>query len=96
MPDLTLGVIGRTGKENEHRLPLHPAQLGRIDADLRDRIYLEDGYGADFGVSDAELSESVAGVRSRDQLIAECDVILLIKPEADDLDQLRVGQVLWG
>lgn len=96
LPDLTLGVIGRTGKENEHRLPLHPAQLGRIDADLRGRIYLEDGYGADFGVSDAELSESVAGVRSRDQLIAECDVILLIKPEADDLDQLRVGQVLWG
>jgi alanine dehydrogenase len=96
VPQLRLGVIGRTGKENERRLPIHPGHLDRIDADLRARICFERGYGADFGVSDAQLSSLSAGVRSREDLIAECDVILLIKPGARDLADLREGQVLWG
>jgi alanine dehydrogenase len=95
-PALSLGVIGRTSKENEHRLPIHPQHVERIDADLRANIYLETGYGADFGVSDEYLSSLVGGVRTREQLIAECDVILLIKPSAADLADLRDGQVLWG
>ena len=96
MSQLKLGVIGRTGKENEHRVPIHPHHLDRIDADLLGSIYFERGYGDDFGVSDAQLAELAAGVRSREELIAECDVILLIKPDARDLAELRVGQTLWG
>lgn len=96
VPHLKLGVIGKTGKENERRVPIHPHHVDRIDAELRADIYFERGYGADFGVSDAELAASTGGVRSRDELIADCDVMLLIKPEASDLADLRVGQVLWG
>jgi alanine dehydrogenase len=96
MPLLKLGVIGRTHKENERRLPIHPDHLDRIDADLRSNIYLEHGYGADFGASDEELSALTAGMRSREQLISECDAILLTKPDARDLAELRTGQVLWG
>lgn len=95
-PGLSLGVIGRTSKENERRLPIHPHHVERIDADLRANIYLETNYGADFGVSDEHLSGLVAGMRTREQLIAECDVILLLKPCAADLAALREGQVLWG
>jgi alanine dehydrogenase len=93
---LTLGVIHRTSKENERRLPIHPDHLDRIDADLRAKIYLEHGYGEDFGVPDARMRGLVAGMRTREELIAECDVILLLKPEAKDLAELRHGQVLWG
>ena len=96
MSYLTLGVIGRTSKENERRLPIHPQHVERIDADLRANIYLETNYGSDFGVSDEHLATLVAGVRTREQLIAECDVILLLKPCAADLAELREGQVLWG
>jgi alanine dehydrogenase len=96
IPQLKLGVIWRSRKENEHRLPIHPEHLDRIDADLRANIYLERGYGKDFGVSDAQLSGLVAGMRSREQLVDECDVILLMKPDARDLAELRPGQVLWG
>jgi alanine dehydrogenase len=96
MGQLRLGVIGATRKENERRLPIHPHHFDRIDAEVRARIYLEGGYGEHFGVSDAQLSGWVAGVRSREQLIAECDVILLLKPHARDLAELRTGQVLWG
>jgi alanine dehydrogenase len=94
--NLTVGVLARSGKENESRLPIHPLHLPRIDADLRERMYLEHGYGARFGVSDERLALSVAGLRSRAELIEECDVILLAKPLAEDLQQLRPGQVLWG
>src|SRR6185369_15777555 len=36
------------------------------------------------------------GMRTRSDLIAECDVILLLKPKAQDLSELRHGRVLWG
>jgi alanine dehydrogenase len=93
---LSLGVVAVTHKENEHRLPIHPEHFDRIDSDVLDRIYLEQGYGAHFGISDKFLARSVAGLRTREQLIAECDVILLAKPDADDLADLRPGQTLWG
>jgi alanine dehydrogenase len=93
---LSLGVISRSRKESEHRLAIHPLHLERIEADLRQRIYLERGYGERFGVPDEQLAPFVAGLRTRDQLIAECDVILLPKPQAADLAELRPGQVLWG
>ena len=96
MGQLRLGVIGVTRKENERRLPIHPHHFDRIDADVRANIYLEGGYGEYFGVSDKQLSGWVAGMRSREQLIAECDVILLLKPHPLDLAELRSGQVLWG
>jgi alanine dehydrogenase len=93
---LTLGVMARSRKENEHRLPIHPQHFDRIDDDLRRRIFLESGYGERFGVSDQQLALSIGGVRSREQLIAETDVVLLPKPQADELADLRPGQVLWG
>ena len=96
MEPLSLGVIAHSRKEDEHRLAIHPQHLGRIDADLRARIYLEHGYGEDFGFPDSELERTVAGLRTRDQLIAECDVILLPKPVPEDAAELRTGQVLWG
>lgn len=96
MQQLTLGVMANSRKENEHRLPIHPAHLDRIAPELLARIYLEHGYGERFGVSDEQLARSVAGLRSREDLIASCDVILLPKPLASDLAELREGQVLWG
>ena len=93
---LSLGVMGRSLKENEHRLPLHPQHLARIPGDLRARIYLEHGYGHRFGATDIELGALVAGLRTREQLVAECDVILQPKPLLSDVAALRETQVLWG
>lgn len=93
---LSLGVLARSRKENELRLPIHPAHFDRIDHELRQRIYLEHGYGEHFGATDEALAGLVAGVRSREELIAECDVILLPKVQAEDLADMNVGQVVWG
>ncbi|HEU4514606.1 MAG TPA: N(5)-(carboxyethyl)ornithine synthase [Nocardioidaceae bacterium] len=96
MNQLNLGVMARSLKENERRLPLHPQHLSRIPDDLRDRVFLERGYGESFGVSDDELEGWVAGFRTRAELLAECDVILQPKPLLSDIAELRPGQVLWG
>ena len=96
MTELSLGAIARSRKENERRLAIHPRHVERIDADLRSRIFLERGYGEPFGVSDAQLAPHVAGMLSREQIVAQCDVVLQPKPLAADVRELRDGQVLWG
>jgi alanine dehydrogenase len=92
----TLGVPARSLKENERRLPIHPSRLGEIDADLRARMVLEEGYGRLFAVSDAELARLVGGLAPRDELFEASEVMLLPKPMHADVERMREGQVLWG
>ena len=96
MDQLSLGVLATSSKENEFRLPIHPQHFDRIDADLRGRIFLEQGYGDRYGVSQEHLATQVAGIRPREEIIATTDVVLLPKPTLDDISSLRDGQVLWG
>ncbi|WP_067688255.1 N(5)-(carboxyethyl)ornithine synthase [Nocardia jejuensis] len=96
MKQLTIGVVATSRKEDEHRLAIHPAHLDQIDPGLRDRVFLEHGYGDRFGFTDAHLAPFVGGHRTREQLFAECDVLLLPKPLPEDLENLRPGQVVWG
>ena len=93
---LTLGVIGTATKQNEKRAPLDPAHLDQIDPALRQRIFLETGYGHRFNMSDAELEQQVAGLMSREALFAHCDIILLAKPTEADFPSFREGQIVWG
>src|SRR5262245_8055064 len=88
--------MARSRKENERRLPIHPQHFARIPDDLRESIYLERGYGDRFGLSDDQLKAWVAGFRTHEQLIEECDVILQPKPLLSDIAELRVGQAFWG
>ncbi|MER3389545.1 MAG: N(5)-(carboxyethyl)ornithine synthase [Microcella sp.] len=93
---LRLGVVATSRKADEQRLPIHPAHLERVDADLRASMFLERGYGARFGVADAELEPLVGGMLDRAEVIDRADVVLLPKPQASDVQSCREGQVLWG
>lgn len=93
---LALGVVASSAKENEHRLPIHPDHLSRIDPGLQSRITLERGYAAHFDVADDALAPFVAGFASREQILAASDVVLLPKPQHTDLAAMHAGQVLWG
>jgi alanine dehydrogenase len=93
---LTLGIVSSSRKPDERRLALHPRHLERIAPELRDRMILEHGYGERFGYSDAQLAPLVGRMASRDQLVAQADVVLLPKPQPQDLAELREGQTLWG
>lgn len=96
MDRLSLGVIATSRKQDERRLAIHPAHVGRLAPEVRRRVFLEHGYGTRFGVADEVLAPLVAGMRTREELTAGCDVVLLPKPLADDLEPLRRGQVVWG
>jgi alanine dehydrogenase len=93
---LTLGVLATSRKPDERRLPIHPLHVQRIAPEIRRNIILENGYGERLGVSDAHLAPLVGGMASREALLAEADVVLLPKPQPEDLADLRDGQVLWG
>jgi alanine dehydrogenase len=93
---LSIGVIAGSRKPDEYRLPIHPRHLDRIDPAVRECLRLEAGYGERFGVADESIAPLVGGMRSREQLIEECDVCVLAKPTADDVAALHEGQVLWG
>ena len=93
---LTLGVLATTRKPDERRLPIHPRHFDRIAPELRRHLILEEGYGERFGVPDAQLAGLVGRIVPRAQLLAEADVVLLPKPQPEDLAELRDGQVLWG
>jgi alanine dehydrogenase len=93
---LSAGVVATSLKQDERRLAIHPAHIERIDPVLRHQLYFERGYGGGFGLPDDELEPLVAGLRSREELLAQCDVVILPKPLADDLETLRAGQVVWG
>lgn len=92
---MKLGVVARSRKIDERRLPLHPLHFERIDADLREHITVETGYGEPFGVSDDELRHWVS-VADRAELTDTSDIVLLPKPQTADLSELRDGQTLWG
>ncbi|MEO8220138.1 MAG: N(5)-(carboxyethyl)ornithine synthase [Specibacter sp.] len=94
--ELRLGVLGVSRKPDERRAPIHPEHFSRIDESIRGRMVVEVGYGVPFGVSDAELATLVGTVAPRAQVIETADVILLPKPQAQDLAELKDGQILWG
>lgn len=94
--DAILGVIGSSRKPDERRVPIHPAHFDRIDEALRSRIVVEHGYGERFGVSDEALAPFVRGFGTRAEVIEQADVVLLPKPQLEDVQELRDGQTLWG
>ena len=89
------GVLARSAKENEKRLPIHPRHFDRIDPDLRARMWLEPGYGNHYGVSDDQLGPLIAGFAPHAELVDRCDILLLPKPTIADVAAMREGQVLW-
>lgn len=93
---LRLGVLGASRKPDERRAPIHPEHFSRIEPHIRGRMVVEEGYGTRFGMNDAVLAGLVGQVAPRAEVIANADVILLPKPQAADLAELRDGQILWG
>ncbi|WP_206447155.1 N(5)-(carboxyethyl)ornithine synthase [Agrococcus sp. KRD186] len=93
---LTLGLLADSSMENEQRLPIHPHHLDRVDPDLRSRMIVERGYGADFQLEPGYVESRVGRLADRSEVIESADVLLLPKPQAADVAQIPEGRVLWG
>lgn len=93
---LKLGVIGTSKKEDERRVPLHPDHLSRLPEEARRQLIFEQGYGEPFGISDSDLASRAGGTATRRELLADLGMVVLLKPELEDLETLREGGLLWG
>ena len=94
---LSLGVIGTSAKENEHRLPLHPDHLSRLAPEVAARTTLEHGYAARFGVERRRPGAARGRLRlARGDPRRGSDVVVLPKPQHEDVALMHAGQVLWG
>ncbi|MEH6467303.1 MAG: N(5)-(carboxyethyl)ornithine synthase [Porticoccus sp.] len=96
MNTLKVGVIGTSRKVDERRLPIHPAHLPRIPEALRRQLIFEEGYGAPFGITDAEIAALTGGIATRHELLADIGTVIIAKPVLADLQELREGGTLWG
>jgi len=83
---LTVGVIGKSSKENEKRLAIHPEHIKGIPQRLRKQITFEEGYGLRFGMNDNTLAELTSGrVACREEILNGFDCVVMPKPLAKDL-----------
>jgi len=93
---MKIALFKTSNKENERRLPIHPEHLEFLPSAVWQFLYLEKGYGIDFGLTDSELSAHCAAFMERDELFRECDILILPKPTISDISLMHEGQVLWG
>jgi alanine dehydrogenase len=93
---LQTGIPGTSRKENERRVPIHPAHLQRIPPELRSAITLETGYGEPFGVDDERIRSLGFDTADRELILADSELVLLPKPLPEDLLAMNTGATLWG
>lgn len=93
---LKMGVIGTSKKEDERRVPIHPAHLNRLPEAIRKQLIFEKGYGKPFNTDDAQISELTGGVASRDEILVDLGSAIIAKPILSDLEQIKQGGLIWG
>ncbi len=96
MSYMRTGIVGTSRKENESRVPIHPLHLAALSEEQRAKLVLEVGYGIRFGVPDDRLEELGVALASRAEILRSSDVVILPKPMAEDLREMKAGGVLWG
>jgi len=94
---LTVGVMGKSLKENEKRVAIHPEHIKLIPLEFRKQITFEKGYGLNFGMSDKNIAKLTSGkVVSRKDILSKFDCVIIPKPSAKDLKQVHEGAIIWG
>ncbi|MCR4410344.1 MAG: N(5)-(carboxyethyl)ornithine synthase [Candidatus Saccharicenans sp.] len=93
---MKIGVIGKSLKENERRVPILPEHLSRIPENLLYSITFEKGYGFNFGYDDEYFIKFGSRIASREEIFNSSDLIILPKPLPQDLRQMKPHQILFG
>ncbi|MCJ8346924.1 N(5)-(carboxyethyl)ornithine synthase [bacterium] len=91
-----MGIIGTSKKPDEKRFPIHPEHLSRLPESIRRQLVFEEGYGAEFNVSDSKIAALTGGIATRHELLSEVGKVIISKPVLSDLQELKIGGTLWG
>jgi alanine dehydrogenase len=90
------GIFKTSYKENEKRVPIYPDAIRTLDRNLLSELIFEKGYGEDYGYTDELLEKWGCSLAEREDLFKKCDLIILPKPVAADLEQMRDETTLCG
>ncbi|SNR78412.1 Alanine dehydrogenase [Lutibacter agarilyticus] len=93
---LKMGVVGTSKKVDERRVPIHPEHIKRIPEHIRKQLVFEKGYGIPFNIEDEEIAKQTGGTATRKEILSEIGSVIIAKPILSDLEELKVGGVLWG
>ncbi len=93
---LKMGVIGTSKKKDERRVPIHPEHLIRLPEFIRRQLIFEKGYGAPFNIDDEEIAGQTGGIATRAEILSDIGSVIITKPVASDLEELKEGGILWG
>lgn len=81
-------------KENEYRRAIVPEHIARMK--YSDKLYFEAGYGSVLGIDDSEYKTLGCHICSHEEVLAK-DIVCDPKVgDADYLDNLEEGQVVFG
>lgn len=89
------GIFKTSRKENEKRIPIYPEHIVKIARSVREQLVFEEGYGLDYGYTDGYIRDIGCSLAPREELY-QCDIIVLPKPVAADLAQMKEGGILCG
>ncbi|BAZ09575.1 alanine dehydrogenase [Calothrix sp. NIES-4071] len=93
---LKLGICGSSFKDGELRLPIHPEHLASLDENLKENLFIEEGYGQHFGVDSSFLKQNIKNIVPRQTLFEQSDAIFLLKPTPKDFQFFQEKQILCG
>lgn len=90
----TIAVL-ESVKSYEQRIPIHPKHFYLIGME-KQKVFFQKKYAKRFEQADQGLIQFGFSVASRDTLLADADIIFLLKPMASDLKKMKKGAVLIG
>ena len=92
---MKIGVFKTSYKENEKRVPIYPEHIQKISKPIREQLVFEENYGFDYGYTNEDIKNLGCSLAAREELY-QCDIIILPKPVAADLEQMKEGGILCG
>nr|XP_012556004.1 serine-rich adhesin for platelets-like [Hydra vulgaris] len=95
-PTYKLGIIGNSFKENEKRLPIHPADFSKIPKKYGSNIFIDKSYGKNFGYTDDQLKPFVGAILTKEEIYKSCDVLITLKFTEADYNIIGNDKICWG
>lgn len=94
---MNIALISSSNKTGEKRVPLHPDFLETLSKDVLSNLVFETGYGKYYGVDD-DFLETMTGnlCQDKENLLANCDKVIMTKPTVEDAEMMKEGAILFG
>lgn len=92
---MTTVSILESKRTNEFRIPIHPEHFTKISRN-RDKIYFQQDYASRLEQTKENLLSNSFNIDTRDKLLMNSDLVVLLKPTKTDLEKLKERSTIIG